>query len=371
MENNNTQRKILFVLPSLDAGGAERVLITLMNGVDRDHYDAEFISVRGKGPLIDLINPSIPVHSLNKSPVPYVFPFLPSLYRQIKAVQPDMIVSTMAHMNFAVLMLKPFFPDVRFVVREAITPTFLFEKYRKMNWIIKVLYKRLYPKADCIVSPSQKVFDEFRDHLGVDWPNRLLLKNPVAVTTIRNLISFSDQDVVVQEAVRFVACGRLSKQKGFDRLIRALGRFNPPYAWYLNILGEGPERPVLEDLIKSHGLEDRVFLKGLVMPPYTEMARADCLLMPSRFEGLPNVVLESLACGTPVIATCESGGIDEIAADCEEGVVRIVDTMQGFLHEMEKVIPCNNKNCAISFLAECYELENVTGEFDRLLNSLQ
>ena len=362
--------KTLFALPDLDAGGAQRVLITLMNNVNRNKYDPEFLSVRSDGSLKDLIDPSIPAHTLNKNPTPLIFPFLPALYKKIKELEPDIIIATMTHMNFAILMLKPFFPDTVFVVREAITPSFLFQKYKRTNWIIKKLYRILYQKANYILSPTQKIFDEFYCGLGMDWHNFILLKNPVNVSKIRSSLEFKNVTEEEKNIVRFVACGRLGKQKGFDRLIKALNNFNSPYDWRLDILGEGAERPYLEDLIQTNGFQDKVFLKGLVMPPYSDMARADCFVMPSRFEGLPNVVLESLACGTPVIATTESGGIKEIAKDCSEESVRVVENMEGFITEMEKVKPLLKTKASPSLLSKWYEQEKVFSQFNHTLHTL-
>lgn len=362
--------KTLFVLPELEAGGAQRVLINLMNNVNRTKYDPEFLSVLSGGPLKDLIDPSIPVHTLNKNPTPLIFPFLPALYKKIKELKPDIVIATMTHMNFAILMLKPFFPDTVFVVREAITPSFLFQKYKRTNWIIKKLYQILYQKANYILSPTQKIFDEFYYGLRLERHNFILLKNPVNVSKIRSSLEFENVTEEEKSIVRFIACGRLGKQKGFDRLIKALKHFSSPYDWRLDILGEGAERPYLEDLIQINGLEDKVFLKGLVMPPYSDMARADCFVMPSRFEGLPNVVLESLACGTPVIATKESGGIKEIAKDCSEESVRVVDNMEDFITEMEKVKPQLKTKASPSLLPKWYEQEKVFSQFDHILHTL-
>ena len=370
VEKKKIPLKTLFILPSLDAGGAERVMISLMNGMDRKKYEPALLSIRRDGPLKAILDPTIPFYTRDRKPTRLIFPFLFSLYRKIRRIKPDIIIATMPLANFSILILKPFLPDTIFIVREAITPSFLFQKYKKTDWIIKYLYRTLYPKADYILSPTQKIFDEFHYGLCMDWHNFILLKNPVNVSEIRSSLEFDNATKEEKNIVRFVACGRLGKQKGFDRLIKALKDFNSPYDWRLDILGEGAERPYLEELIKANGLENKVFLKGLVMPPHSDMARADCFVMPSRFEGLPNVVLESLACGTPVIATAESGGINEIAKDCPEGSVSIVGSMEDFIEEMVKIKPRSKIEASPSLLAECYEQDTVFNQFDHTLHSL-
>ncbi len=365
MSEKHLPLKTLFVLPGLEAGGAERVLIALMNNVNRQKYEPALLSVAGDGALRDTINAEIPFHTLDQKLTPLS---ILSLLKKIKQIKPDVIVSTMAHMNFAVLVLKPFFPKTTFIVREAITPSFLFQKHKMRSVLIKFLYKTLYPMAHCVLSPTGKAFDEFRDDLYMDHRSFTLLKNPIHVEKLRDTIDVSDMEDEQEGVVRFVACGRLHRQKGFDQLIDALGRFKIPYQWRFDILGEGSERATLEALIKEKNLQDKVFLKGLVMPPYSYFAAADCFLMPSRFEGLPNVVLESLTCGTPAIATKESGGIDEIVKDCPPGSVSLVQDMDDFIREMAKIKPSPKGSLRPSLLAECYEQQSVFRCFEDILD---
>jgi len=362
--------KTLFILPSLDAGGAEKVLISLANNINQKKYEPSLLSIRRHGPLKDTINPNVSFYTRDKKPTRLIFPFLYSLFKKIKRISPDIVISTMPLTNFAVLMLKPLFPNTIFIVREAITPSFLLQKYKKTNFLIKKLYCYLYPKADLVLSPAEVIFNELKNELSIDDSNFQLLKNPVNVSKIRESIIFPKDLDPQKDKIRFVACGRLGKQKGFDRLIIALERFNPQSDWKLDILGEGEEHDYLEELIKSKNLEDKVFLKGLIMPPYFYMAQADCLLMPSRFEGLPNAALESLACGTVVIATKESGGIREIAEDCSKESVCIVEDMDHFVKEMEKISPQAKNKASQSLLAECYDQEVVFKQFENTLDDI-
>lgn len=367
MKENKKRQKALFILHSLEAGGAEKVIITLLNNLNREKFEPIFLSVSLDGPMANSIDKSIPIHKIEQKLT--IFSFI-TLLRKLRKINPDIIVSTMAPLNFAVLALKSFLPNTKIIVREAITPSFFFVKYHKIKWVLKFLYKKLYSKADIILSPTQKVFDEFSLYLRKDFKQGIVIKNPVNVKEIRHSVKPSDFSSNHKDMVYFVACGRLNKQKGFDRLIQSLSCFNSPCHWKLDIIGEGPERTNLEDLIKKFGLQDNVFLKGLMLPPYSHLAQADCFLMPSHFEGLPNIVLESLACGTAVIATQESGGIDEIAKDCADGCVTIVKDMDDFLKEMEKTISQNKKKLAPSLLADCYHEEKVIYHFEKILNKI-
>lgn len=359
--------KAVFVLPSLTAGGAERVLINLMNGLDKELFSPSIITVSNSGDLHDLIDPSIPYHSLNRNSV---LKSTPALYRIFKQQKPDIVISTMAHMNFAVMALKPFFPKTKFVIREAITPSFFFEKYKNRSFIIKNLYKRYYPKADILLSPASTILDEFVSDVGLSEHNFMVLPNSVNIDAMRQQDNFKPIDHARKNRVEFVACGRLGKQKGFDRLIKLLPNLNHTSDWHLTIYGEGDERPYLENLIQQNNLEDKVTLAGLVKEPYIQFAQADCFLLPSLFEGLPNVILETLACGTPAIATKESGGISEIGKHTAGDALKIVDSMSSFLSAMRKVKPKPTTSFRTSLLPNMFHREHVLDLFNTTLLEL-
>jgi glycosyltransferase involved in cell wall biosynthesis len=105
-----------------------------------------------------------------------------------------------------------------------------------------------------------------------------------------------------------LSVGRLSPEKEFGTVIRAIAQLAPQRPVRLMILGEGQERPALEALIDELGVRDRVLLPGFDSNPYAYMSRAAVLVLSSRWEGSPNVLVEAMACGTPVVATnCRSG----------------------------------------------------------------
>ncbi|MGN7503725.1 MAG: glycosyltransferase [Alphaproteobacteria bacterium] len=359
--------KVVFVLPSLTAGGAERVLINLMNGLDKTRFAPSIITVNNGGDLHDLIGREIPYKSLHRDSV---FKSTPALYKVLKHERPNIIVSTMAHMNFAVMALKPFFPDTKFVIREAITPSFFFEKYKNRSFIIKNLYKRYYPKADVLLSPASTILDEFTASLSLDDDNFMVLPNSVDINKMRSQDNFQPISTARKTRVDYVACGRLGKQKGFDRLINMLPKLNHTHDWRLTIYGEGAERENLESLINSLGLNEQVYLPGLVKEPYTQFAQADCFLLPSLFEGLPNVILETLACGTPAIATKESGGIHEIAKHTAPDALNVVQNMDKFITQMREVRPDPVQSFRKSLLPDVYHKQAVVSRFNGLLLSL-
>ncbi len=359
------RRKILFVLPALVAGGAERVLIELMNGLDRDRFAPEFLCISDQGSLKPLISTHIPFTALGEGTG--VFRAIPSLYKHLKRARPDVIVSTMAHMNFAVLMLRPLFPKTRFIVRESITPSYILNRRKRAASLIRQAYRALYPRADLVLSPAQIVIEEFPAFLGLNTLPHKLLYNPVDTIRARG-DGRAAPSGLPYGTVHFIAAGRLHPQKGFDRLIAHLNSMPKDRPWHLTILGEGSERPLLESLIQTHGLDHRVSMPGLNDCPWPVYAAADAFLLPSRFEGLPNVALEALACGTPVIAMKEAGGIGEIAA-LSNNAVTLCDTMNDFIEAMACVTASNRTTYRPSLLPGVFEREAVMNRFTNMLEA--
>lgn len=359
-------QKVVFILPSFAAGGAERVLITLMDKIDRTRFKPEFISFRRNGPLKKLISNNIIIHDIG-SYRSIIFGLIPLLLK-LRKINPDIAVTTMAHTNFALILMKPFIPKTRIVIREAITPSFMF-KTLKTGKIIKWLYKVLYPRADLVISPSQRIIDEFHDLLNANTGHHKLLYNPVDIEAIRTMpLILEKNEKTRDKTVHFICAGRLHPQKGFDQLINALPFFKCHYDWKLTILGGGKERHNLESLIEKHSLQSKVFLPGFTQFPWPKIATADCFLMPSRFEGMPNAALEALGVGTPVIATSTSGGISEIAELAQKNVT-VVDNMPLFLEAMAKIKPNLTYTYRDSLLPDRFEINKIVNRFMKILEA--
>lgn len=358
-----SKKKIAFVLPTLASGGAERVIITLMNGLDRARFKPHFIVVNPQGELKSLIAPDIDFISLNKTKVTKS---IIELIKTLRRTKPDIVISTMLHMNVATLAAKPFVPKAKFIIREAIVPSYFFGA-TPYSVQVKFFYKFIYPFADIILSPAQKIIDEFSELLGQKKSRHTLLYNPVDTDKIRQI-----QPVSVESSrpVHFVCSGRLHPQKGFDRLIERLHELPPTMTWTLKIFGEGQERESLQSLIHSKNLQSRVTLAGLSPFPWTDIAQADAFLLPSRWEGLPNVALEALAVGTPVIAMTDAGGITEIAALSQPGQVTVTATIDQFLQAMSQIHPSAFIAPRPSLLPKDFEKRTIAAKFEKILDSL-
>ncbi|MGH8590179.1 MAG: glycosyltransferase [Gammaproteobacteria bacterium] len=308
--------QILFLIPSLGAGGSERIIVTLLRHLDRARFRIALAAVdmREAGYRVDAPE-DVEFIDLQSTRVRYA---LLKIMRLIWRRRPDVVLSTLGHLNLALAILRPLLPNgVRYIGRESCVVSEVLSEYthrRLWGWA----YRRFYPRFDAVVCQSVDMRDDLIGHFAFPPAKTVIIHNPVDIERIRRLaaeVSSRGHEPPVwhsESAPHLVAAGRLLRQKGFDLLIEAFALCDGRRP-RLTVLGEGPLRPALEQLAKHRGVADRVRFVGFQENPYPFFVRADAFVLSSRYEGLPNVVLEALACGTPVIAVPCPGGVTEIA----------------------------------------------------------
>lgn len=309
-----TPLKTLFVSPSLQAGGAEKHVVRVLRHLDRQQFDLHLALHRGGGaftaelpadirPLA--LQPDRPMSTFHR-----MLRAVAPLRRWIEQEQPRVICAVQHHAGVAALqacrnLRRPAQrPAVVVVIQNNLTQKFARRGWRPTSRLLVALMSRLLPRADAVVAASHGVADDCRQR----FPR---LARPPRV--IYNA-GFDDGPSVAEAsrqrpaAPLLVACGRLIEQKGFDLLLDAVAALPDDLCPHLWILGEGPERPRLEQAIRQLRLQERVWLAGFQPDPRPYMSLADLFVLPSRWEGFGNVLVEAMACGTPVIASdCPSG----------------------------------------------------------------
>jgi glycosyltransferase involved in cell wall biosynthesis len=296
--------RILFILPSLTAGGAERVVLTLLRNLCRSKFDAALLIVSNDDAvLLDEVPPDIRVFELNAQRLRRG---LAKIVKHLWRHKPDIVFSTLDYLNVALGFTRPFWPrHVRLIAR----PTILFSadlpKHRMpSSW--RAINKFVLPYIDLMVFQSEAMEQDYCNSLN--WHSGLttVIHNPIDFSFIQKQISQPTNTGFDPTKFNFVAAGRLEEQKGFDIAIEAIALTRNANI-NLTVLGEGSERQALESLINKLKLQNRVNLLGYINNPYPYFAQADGFLLSSRLEGFPNVVLEALACRTAVVATPVAG----------------------------------------------------------------
>jgi len=350
----------LFVLPTFSGGGAERVLVNLSRRLYVQGELVRLVVFDGSGPMRSLVPDSLPVDDLgSKSLCRSIIPLL--FY--IRRTKPKLIYSTLGYVNLALLVIAPLFPNRTLLwLREANLPSISLRNNR-YSWLMWQGYLHLYRHADRLLVTSERMKMEFVDTFMVSDRILLLMPNPVDEGEIRS--SAEEVKRIPGTGLRFVAAGRLTRQKGFDRLLYWFADLSQKDA-HLVILGNGRMAGELNRLAVLLDIEQRVTFAGFVANPWSWYAGADAFLLPSRWEGMSNAVLEALACGTPVIATAESGGIAEVAEQVQaidpDGVT-VAHSGADFCLAMEQVFINETHYLNRSLLPDIYRADMVVRQF--------
>jgi len=347
-------------LPDLRAGGAQRVALNIASVID-SNINVELILLDKIGEYSNIIPKNVSVINLSKKRV--VYSIIP-LIKLLNILKPDIIFSTFGHVNIILLIIKPFiYNRPQLWIREANMPSLSIPNWDK-SIIIKYLYKLLYPITDILICSSKKMKREFVHDFKIPIDKVKVLYNPVKVNEIRlkakNIIR---KDITGQH---FVTVGSLDYQKGIDRLIKYMSKLKNKSS-YLTIIGKGNLKNDLQNLVNKFDLHDRISFIGHTINPYKWIAGADALLLCSRWEGMPNVVLESLACSTDVIATNECGGIREVANNKH---LSIVNPGEDFVKAMDNVNILNKNTLGENLLNKKFSISNVARVIEKWINDL-
>lgn len=309
--------KIMMTIGSLQGGGAERVM----------HWLAENLAVRGHQVTLvtqmpkanDVYRCSDRVRHLSLGGLPRFFGsrsisyvinavrWRRFLHKAANEAKPDVVLSFQDKINVNVLLAFLFRPEP-VVVCERIDPA----HGPNISWRRYVrpwLYRK---RASEVVFQTAGLETQF----AAKWKLKNTSRVPNAVTKV-----FSEAEVK-PGGHEVVAVGRLHPQKGFDLLLEAWAKLDPQtHDWKLRIIGEGPKRSEYESLIQHLGIEQSVELPGFCPDVITELQRSSIAVMPSRWEGFPNALVEMLALGRAVIASDLPEGCTEIVKHGQNGLL--------------------------------------------------
>jgi glycosyltransferase involved in cell wall biosynthesis len=303
------KKKLFLVVGSLGAGGSERVYWLLSQYFNKEEYDVSVVFLNGSNRCYSTDIEGVRFIDLKTIRASRSF-F--KLYKLFKTEKPYAVFSTTDHINVLIAMIACFIKLPHLIARASNNPKQMREFYGFKARFFNFFSKFLFFKFDFIVCQSEEMRQSFAKLYSISLGKLIVIHNPVNQSCILK------DHRSISGLKRLVVVSRLSREKGLFRLLDVIKSL--PQNYVLTIIGDGPLMNVLKAQVSTNDLESRVFFTGNIKNVALKISQHDLLVLSSFTEGFPNVVLESLSVGVPVV-TFRVGGVDELIKEGFNGFV--------------------------------------------------
>ncbi|MBT8257039.1 MAG: glycosyltransferase [Bacteroidia bacterium] len=320
-----SKEKIHLVIASANLlpGGAERVLSFLARNIDRTTFKVSFVIFgHEKDVAYDLTGLSTTFFGKDRILHGFI-----DFYKFLRREKPDVVITAVGHLNTMGAYLSWVFPKIKFVAREVTVLSVMREhanvKFNPFMWMSKHRFKYV----DAVICQSDHMVEDIKTTYRFDYDKITIIHNPITD-------SFKLKSTIADRSeMKLITIGRISAEKGHERLISILKRLEFPY--HYTIIGNGPDRDKILSLLESEGLRNKVTYIEYTSEVDKYLTDSHVFLLGSYTEGFPNAVLESAAVGTPILAYPAPGGLIEII---EEGINGyIVDTEDEYVEKLNSI----------------------------------
>ncbi len=305
--------KAVFIIPTLDKGGAERVLVHLVNHFEKNTLEPVIFCLQKKGDLLALISKEIKVIDLG---TPRLYFSLFKIRKQLKIHRPDIVIGWMGHVNAYLAFCRPFINRrIGLMCRESSIPS-RFISYYKFPFLFRLMY-RCYNRFAGIISQSEEMRNDLVKSFRVRPDKIRIIPNPVVASESNYEIPENVQHFIKLSGKILLFVGRFSTEKRIEICVQVMQFL--PASYKLILVGYGDLETQIKQEIDKIGFSDRIMIQTSVADPTLYYRMADCLLLTSEFEGFPNVLLEAGQEGCPAVVFKTVGGAQEIIDD-ENGI---------------------------------------------------
>jgi glycosyltransferase involved in cell wall biosynthesis len=361
------KKNISFILPNLGGGGAERVAVNLANSFSLRGYAVDMVLLSATGEFMTDLQPDIRVIDLKVKRLR--FALLP-LMRYFRQARPVAVLVCMWPLTIAALWARTLTRvPARVVVAEHTTwsRSELLARW-SVGWQVRTSMHKIFPAADGIVAVSVGAADDLARFAKLDRNSITVIYNPVvgeAKPCANGTLAPSGWWCGAHHKV--LAVGTLKNIKDYGSLLVAFAQLRQQIDARLLILGEGECRSELEAQVRQLGLESSVFMPGFVkdLTPYYE--HADLHVLSSTGEGLPTVIIEALAVGTPVVSTDCPSGPREILCDGEFGRLVPVSDPAALAVAMAESLTATHDRAALKARAQDFSIDKAVDQYEALL----
>jgi len=369
------QLHLAFFLPSLAGGGAERIVTTLANAlVERGHH-VDLLLASKQGPLESAVDSRVSLRDFGQKHTAYT---IPALVRLLRRRQPDVVVTALLHATVAATGALRWIqhwdqhaPSLCATVHSL--PTVLSANAAGLRArILMRIARPVLQNIDTIVGVSHTVARDLSHFASLSPSDIRVIPNPIDVGAIQTAAKAPCPHKWLQEDPPvIVAAGRLSPEKQYPTLLRALAHLHTKRLTRALILGKGPERDSLVALRDELHLRSHVSFLGFLENPYPAFSRADLVVIPSPAEAFGNVVVESLACGTPVVAMDDSGGPVEILENLNANYSPLSSSSPSALADaIDAALEAQINTDALQHRAWDFEVSSIVDRYISLLNRI-
>ena len=331
------KKSILFILPDLNAGGAERIVTTIANHLPREKFSPSILLLRKEGLYLDFLKDDIEIIDIK---TPRIRHALKPILQQIRKRKPDIVFSGFGEVNAYLSLFIKLFPKTKFIARE--TNVVSQHVTRKE---IRFFYK-FYNNYDKIICQSDDMMNDLVENFKIKKEKLIKINNPVDFSFIEEkLINQTQPESYKEDFKNVVAIGNLSSRKGFDRLLIVFETIKQQKV-LLHILGDGRDKELLHQMKHDLDLENVIF-HGVQKNPYPFLKFANLFILSSRYEGFPNVLLEAGACGTYALVNNCKGGINEIIQPKINGEISEIENHEAFAAKIVEILKQTHDSEAI------------------------
>lgn len=368
MEENKV--KVAIFQPHIGSGGLTHVMLALAEGLIKRGYEVDLV-------ILDIKINSEVIHkipskaNLIRISARRTVTAVPALLKYLKDSRPAVMISGGPSSNCIALIAKLITKQsTKFIITEHSLPSVdVYDSEKKTDKFIPLLMKLLYPRSDHIVAVSNAVASDLCKFSKLRPESIKTIYNPVVEN---NLIESSKQKLDhpwFQDERNFVVLfvGRLESVKNLETLVRSFSYLKDHENIKLVVVGDGSQKNDLKTLSKTLGLSDRVSFVGYSSNPYAYMRSSNLLILCSKWEGLPTVLIEAMACGTPVIATENLASAKEIFEDGKQGFI-VESNPEAIAEGIKRAMKHSFDATSLTDRAALFSLENSLNKYEQLFH---
>tara|TARA_B100000989_G_scaffold299028_1_gene292174 strand:- start:89 stop:1186 length:1098 start_codon:yes stop_codon:yes gene_type:complete len=359
-------KKISFLIYSFEYGGAEKNMILLANLFFKKGYNVDVIVINNKGGLNQNLEKGVTTINFNKKKsILCIF----KLIKYFNVDKPDYLFSSIIHLNLiSIFCSLVSWKKVNIIIRES---NIILDSYnlksKIKNFIFVNLAKFLYKKSFKIIAISDAVKNNLTVKFKINKNKINKINNPVDIKNIQIKSKekiehkyFNNKDKII------LTVASLTKQKNLQLLIKAFNRVIREIPTKLIIIGTGTEYSYLKKLTYELKLDKYVDFLGNIQNPYPYMKQCDLFVLPSLYEGLPNVLIEALVCESHILATNCPGGSSEILQ--KYGKLVKCNDLNDLTIEITSFLKKNKKNKNINSRYLNFSIENQFKKYENLIS---